>query len=63
MEVLKMSKSKKIRRSLRGQGINPDERSYIEIRNSNNSVTFKLDPKCGRAIYQNLKKGVTNETL
>jgi len=51
-----MNKSKKIRSSLRDQGINPNQKIYIGVRHSNNSATIMLDQKCGRAIYQNLKK-------
>ena len=50
-----MNRCKKIRSTLKGQGINPSETTYIGITNFNNSVTIKLNPKCGRAIYQNLK--------
>tara|TARA_R110002096_G_scaffold377520_1_gene571350 strand:+ start:77 stop:247 length:171 start_codon:yes stop_codon:yes gene_type:complete len=52
-----MSKSKKIRKSLKEKGLNPDERIYVSKRNSNNSITIMLASDCGRSIYQNIKKG------
>ena len=53
-----MNRCKQIRSNLKGQGINPNETTYIRINNLNNSVTIELNPDCGRAFYKNLKRRV-----
>ena len=53
-----MSKSKKIRKSLKEKGLNPDERIYVSKRNSNNSITIMLASDCGSLSIKILKKEV-----
>ena len=58
-----MNRCKQIRSSLRVQGIDPHERTYIRINNPNNSVTIELNPNCGRAFYQDLKTQQNKEKI
>jgi hypothetical protein len=50
-------KAKKIRQNLKAMGINATDVVYRDITQRNGNITRILDNNCGRAIYQQAKRG------
>ena len=47
--------AKALRGSVQSAGLDPTERRYQARQNLNGTLTVRLDPTCGRKIYQRTK--------